>query len=142
MRPHSIIRFEQLYLGGTAISLLTQLLNVAGLLGRTDNDAISPFALLLILGLGYGLTFLFWYLIARRASNLAKWVLVVITALSLVGTVPLVGMLVLSSPLEALLTVLVTLLQVVAVVFLFRPDAARWLRSKGQDQFVDISTFN
>ncbi len=41
-----------------------------------------------------------------------------------------------------LLTTLVTLLQFVAVVFLFRRDAADWLRSKGQNQMVDVSTFN
>jgi hypothetical protein len=142
LRPQSIIRFEQLYLGGTAISLLTQLLNAVGLLGFNGTDGMSPFALLILMAVGYGLTFLFWYLIARRASNIAKWLLVVITLLGMIGTVPLLAMMFSSSPLEALLTTLVTLLQFVAVVFLFRRDAADWLRSKGQNQMVDVSTFN
>lgn len=142
MRPQSIIRFEQFYLGGTAITVIVQVLNLAGLFGPVRAEELSFSTLLIVLAIGYGLAFLFWYLIARRASNIAKWVLVILTGFGLVGNVPLLVTEMRSDLGYTLVMALILVLQVVSMVYLFRRDAAEWLRSRGQVGVIDVTTFN
>lgn len=84
---------------------------------------------------------LLWYFIARRASNVAKWIYVVLTALGLLGFVSS-----LANPLVAkgVITVLglnTVGLQFYAAWLLFRPDASAWLDSRGANGPGDPKSF-
>ncbi len=142
MRPPSIMMFERLFLASLALSLLGFVLNY----GQISDVATSdPGMAQLGLGMGfligvmvasYALYVLFWFLIARRASNVAKWILVVFTVLGVLSMLPtLTG----SLDATALLSLAVYALEIAAVVYLFRPDAKDWLAGKGQ---ADPTTFD
>ena len=77
-----------------------------------------------------------WHLIAHRASNAAKWILVVFTVIGVLLALP--G---LAGPWNSTLalSLMVYALEVLAVVYLFRPDARAWLDGKGQ---ADPATFD
>lgn len=142
LRPQSIIRFEQFYLASTALTILLQLLNFAGLIGPDALKETNSELVLVLVAISYALAFVIWFLIARRASNIAKWFFVVITLLGLIGTVPMLAALLSTDVAYALCFAVVTVLNLIALAFLFRRDAAQWLRSRGQVGVIDITTFN
>lgn len=63
---------------------------------------------------------LLWYFVSRRASNIARWILVVFT---LLGLLFLPGSLGLFGTLATILTLAITALQLAAIYYLFQPDA-------------------
>lgn len=142
MRPQSIIRFEQFYLGSTAITVVMEVLNTLGLFGPVESEDLGPYVMPILLVISYGLVLVFWYLIAHRASNIAKWILVVLTVVGLLGTTMLLATYAQTYPAYTLASALVLLLQLVSIVYLFRRDAVEWLRSRGQVGVIDITTFN
>jgi drug/metabolite transporter (DMT)-like permease len=73
---------------------------------------------------------LLWYFIARRASNIAKWILVVMTLLGLLFVNLDPGQL---GSLAGIASLAVTILQLVAIVLLFRADARTWLSDDADD---------
>lgn len=134
MRPQSIVMFERLFLASLALSLLGFIMDYGAMADMMQND---PAAQQLGLGngfmisiavVGYALYLLLWYLIARRASNVAKWVLVVFVAL---GVITLLGSLSSAWTLSKIIGLAVYALEIAAVVHLFRPDAKAWLGGKG-----------
>ncbi|MEI6640804.1 MAG: hypothetical protein WCL10_02130 [Novosphingobium sp.] len=141
MRPISIIRFEQVYLAGMAVLGLHMGVNYSTLALRTLEMG-SDINILLT---GYLFTsviaFLFWFFIARRASNVARWILAALVTIGLIDLFRFVLVASVFGPVFAL-TALMRVLLCVAVFFLFRRDATEWLRSKGQQDPVDIATFN
>lgn len=129
MRPQSILLFERLYLASLAIGIANFVFSFDQAVSMVQNDPeLSE------LGLGSGfviatsafsffISLLLWYLIARRASSIAKWILVVLTALGFVFM--------LFDPsnyggVAGAVTWITTILQLVALVFLFRGDARAW----------------
>lgn len=142
MRPHSINRFEQFYLASTAIAVFMQVLNNLGLFGPASHADLGPYVMPMLFAISYGLAFVIWYLIARRASNITKWVLVAMTVLTLLAVVPALLGLAGAYMAYMMATAAVLLLQVVSVVYLFRRDAVEWLRSGGRRGVIDVTTFN
>ena len=116
MRPPSIIMFERLFLASLALSALSFALSYDSLI---EQLAREPGMVELGLGsgfvigtavVGYAIYLLLWFLIARKASNLAgPW-----------GLTMLIGLAVYA-------------LEIAAAVYLFRPDAAAWLKGKAAD---------
>jgi hypothetical protein len=141
MQPPSIVRFSRLFLAAVGITALLAALNFPGLKAsvlRQDPAAASlgDGVLILALALGIAVLVVLWFLIARRASNVAKWVLVALTAVSIALQVPKVGAIVSSLDPIAILGLLVAVAQIVAIAFLFRADAREWL---GHDQPLDFA---
>lgn len=142
MRPQSIVMFERLFLASLAVSALSFLLNYGQMAEIVASEPTLQQAGLgtgFMIGVtlaGYALYLILWYLIARKAANWAKWVLVVFVALSLIS---LPGALTGPWNLTLLLGLAVYALEVVAVVHLFRADAAAWLTGK---QAADPATFD
>ena len=146
MRPKSIEMFEKVYLGAIAIGLVNTVISwsqVSAILADPRMRAVGMGSGTLVFGVVVGMLIplLLWYFIARRASNVAKWIYVVLTALGLFGYLSS-----LANPLvpKGLITVLglVTVgLEVYAAWLLFRPDAAAWLESKGADGPGDPTAF-
>jgi hypothetical protein len=133
MRPQSVLMFERLFLASLAGSLLGFVLTYDEIMGALANDPAlreiglgSGFILGVTAG-GYALYLLLWYLIAYRASNVAKWILVVFTVIGVLAMVPS-----LAGPWGAmqLLSLAVCALEVAAVVYLFRADAVAWLKGE------------
>ena len=70
------------------------------------------------------------YFISRQASNIAKWILVVMTLLGLLFVNLDAGQL---GSLAGIASLTVTILQLVAIVLLFRADARAWLSDDADD---------
>jgi hypothetical protein len=141
MRPKPIVWFERHYIASAAASILAVLLNYDVLQRRAldqDASALGPmFGMLVTAGIGW----LFWFLIARRASNIAKWINVVLVVF---GTLTLpwnwaevfgIG------PVYSFLAAISFLCSIVATIYLFHPEAVAWLKSKGRNFPVDPDVF-
>jgi hypothetical protein len=141
MQPPSIIRFSRLFLASLGLAGLLAALTFPGLkasLLRQDPGAagLGDGVLILALGLGLAVMLVLWFLIAQRGSNVAKWVLVALTLVSIALQVPKIGAIVGSLDPVSMLSLLAALGQLVAIAFLFRADAREWL---GHDQPLDFA---
>ena len=130
MRPQSITMFDRLFLGSTALSVVNAAVSFDSTMGMLEADpavagtgmAGTGFVIASV-AIGIGISLLLWFLIARKASTAAKWILTVLTLLGAVmipfsiGTLPLV---------PAIFSAIITVMQLAAVYFLFRPDAKAW----------------
>lgn len=144
-RPRSIILFERLLWASIITSFLTtalawndmmaEIAREAAGIGSTIAIGITVFILLVTLIILGGL----WYAIARRSSNVAKWIYVVLTAL---GTLSTIASIFEPNSLSGMWlgsTLLSTALSVASAAVLFRDDAVAWLTGKGP---VDPGVFN
>lgn len=136
MRPQSIIMFERLFLASLAVSVLSFILTYEQMLAEVDRElalgqpGVGGGILIAIMVVGLAISVLLWHLIARKASSIAKWILVVIVALGVIMGVPSVA----AGPwdLSLLLGLAVYVLEVAAVVYLFRADAKAWFAGQWQ----------
>ena len=146
MRPKSIELFEKVYLGSLALGLVNTVVNWGQLVASAEKAGAgaasvgSGIMIGSIVG-GMAISLLLWFFIARRASNVAKWIFVVLTAIGIFGV--LTSLISPDAPKGAAMIggVIATALQVYAAWLLFRPDAAAWLDSKGTNGPGDPSTF-
>lgn len=133
MRPESIVMFERLFLFSLAVSAVSFVIGYEEAMRVVANDpAMQQFGLggsfmIGTLAVSFAIYLLLWYLVAHKASNVAKWILIVLVALG-VASLPLA----LSGPLgiTALLNLAVYALEVVALVYLFRADAKAWFNGE------------
>lgn len=135
IRPTSIVWFERLFVASILLSVVRASINwienfTSGdfnLEGWTNFTTMMMLATLISFTIEIGL----WYFIARRASNIAKWVLIAKTSLGLAviswTLTPL-----LQSNLATLIgfTLFIHLFIILSIVFLFRRDARGWFREK------------
>lgn len=149
MRPQSIVRFEQAYLGATLLWLVnlaqgwsTRLDSVNRNPAFAGNPQMAELAQTMMIGttiVMLALWLLLWYFTARRASVVAKWVVVVLFGVSVLG-LPFTLM---SYPVTGALGTALSLgtfaLTAWSVWLLFRPDAQRWFA--GEDTQADSTPF-
>jgi hypothetical protein len=134
MRPPSIINFERLFLVAMALGVIDLVVGY-----ETATEQLTREPALRQLGIGGSELFigisaawlavylLLWFLIARKASNVAKWILVILSA---IGAIFFVLSLTGRWDLALLLTVAYYALELAAVACLFRADATAWLKAK------------
>jgi len=133
LRPNSIVQFDRFYLG----SLVLAVINSAFSMKDTLSDpriASSGLGLGFLVGVqvfSFALILLLWFFISRNASNVAKWILTVLTVVGVLMTIPNLPTLAGRGLLSTAAVVAITGLQIIAVVFLFRPDAKAWFARKG-----------
>jgi hypothetical protein len=133
MRPESIILFERLFLVSLAVSAVSFAIGYEDTMRIAASDpAMRQFGLgegfiLGTLAVSFAIYLLLWYLIAHKASNVAKWILIVLVAIG-AASVPLA----LSGPLglTVWLNLAVYALEIAALVVLFRADAKAWFRGE------------
>jgi hypothetical protein len=133
MRPESILMFERLFLASLVVSAGSFVIGYDAAMRAVETDpAMQQFGLggsfmIGALAVSFAIYLLLWYLIAHRASNVARWILVVLVALG-VASLPLA----LTGPMSftVLLNLAVYALEVAALVFLFRADAKAWFRGE------------
>lgn len=139
-RPSSIITFERLYLAGFALSLIGWAVDWPNMEARlAANPQTRPFGwmLFVMLALNVIVTLLLWYFTARRASVVAKWIVVVfagLSALRFLFNLPAALGGAMGAP-TLILSVLTTALSVAAAAMLFRLDARAWF---GEDLSNDL----
>jgi hypothetical protein len=137
MRPQSIIRFEQAYLASVAVWAVNSALGWRAQISAVDSSfARMPEMIPAMQGLLIGLTLfvlfvslLLWYFTARKASEVAKWIIVALFGLSAVGLPFTLAGFEQTGIVPAALNVVTFALNAVAVWMLFRPDAAAWFRA-------------
>ncbi len=141
MQPRSITLFSRYFLASVALAAVLSALNFPALksaLVRQDPGAASLGDGVMILAVAVAIAALvvLWFLIAHRASNIAKWLLVAFTLVSIALQPPRVMAILASLDPLALLGLVAALGQLIAITFLFRADARAWL---GQEQSPDLA---
>ena len=147
MRTRSIELFEKVYLGAIAIGLVNTFLSWSQVNAMLDDPRMQAAGMgsgTLLFGLVVGILIplLLWYFIARRASNVAKWIYIVLTALGLFAFLSSLANPLVSKGLVTILGAAAVGLQVYGAWLLFRPDAVAWLESKGAKGPGDPGTFD
>ena len=128
MRPNSIIQFERFYLAAIGVDVVNTILSWTDWQERAllHPQMLGEMTLPVTTAIGFAVSLLLWFLIARRRSNVAKWLLTLFVLLALVWTVYAIPMGRYALGLSGLLGVFSTVLQAYAVWLLFRADARRW----------------
>lgn len=168
MRPESIRQFEYFYLGSIAVAvanLLFQLnqlgsayigLGAFGGLEATAGGAPTTLLFVLIVVasvlLAAVIPLILWYFAARKASQTAKWLIVVLGAfgaIRLLLILVLLGALIVSrmpTPdyvwLTMVLGFITELFHMAAIVFLFPREAREWFASGGVGPAVHEDIFS
>jgi hypothetical protein len=147
MRPQSIVLFEKVYLAAIVLGVINTVMSWSLVTQAASDPALQKTGVAsgLLVGaliIGILIPLLLWYFIARRASNVAKWIYVVLLAFGVLGF--LRGLSVPNAPggLTLVIGALSLALQVWAGVLLFKPDATAWLESKSADAPVDSTTID
>ncbi len=146
MRPQSIVRFKKLYLAKIVLGVIATLWGLNGVRNAAPGMAVILSSQLvvgaLVVGLIGGLVIelVLLHLVVRRASDLARWIVVLFFAVSLVslifgivkGTFFTLG----SYP----VSLLAFAISAGSVWFLFQPDAVRWFKGEAQSSTLDDRT--
>ena len=129
-RPQSIVLFERLYLAAWLIGLVSTVVTwQASQAMLMRNPAIADIGagfLFVTAGVRLLLPLLLWYLVARRASSVGKWLLVGLFAIGVLGLAWAAAMGSIHLNQGTAVTLIVFALQAAAIAMLFRPDARAW----------------
>jgi len=138
MRPQSIVRFRQLYIAKITLGVIATLVGLSGVrhvppgmeTALSSSEAIT--ALLLGLVLGLAMQLLLLHLVANRASDVARWIVVLFFLCECGG----LGFAMWKGSFFTLASAPVSLASFLAsaacVWLLFRRDSARWFRGEGR----------
>jgi hypothetical protein len=85
MPPVSIKRFEKLFWISIAVMVLATLLNYGTLRDRAVSEGRAAAEPAVEIAVNLGINFVLWFFIVRRASNLARWILVTLVALGVIN---------------------------------------------------------
>lgn len=133
VKPKSIRSFDRLNLVATLIGVANIIVHYGVLRTLAISKGASPAGSILaviLLGLSY---LIFWFFIYRRGSNIAKWVFVAVTAIS-VAMIPLnLSEVILVGTAYAISDGVAFLFQLAAAAMLFRQDAALWFARKNNE---------
>ena len=141
MQPPSIKWFSWIFLGSVLLATAVAALKFPELkasLIRQEPGAASlgDGVLILAIALGQGVMLVLGFLVAHRASNIAKWILVAMTVVGFALLLPDLGGYFTRLALLPTLSLLNAAAQIVAIGFLFRTDAREWL---GREQSPDLA---
>ena len=129
-KPKSITLFNRLNLAATLVGIANILVHYGVLRASAISRGASPAGPvlgILLLVLSY---LIFWFFIYRRGSNLAKWVFVAVTAVS-VAMIPLrLGEVIAVGNVYLVIDGIAFALQIAAMAMLFRVDSKVWLGRK------------
>ena len=127
-RPISIINFERCYLGAFVIGIVNSALNWSDTRERmaAQEQVLGTWVLPLGVLVGFAITLLIWYFVARRASVVAKWIATVFLVLGWIGVLFALASGNYPHGLAGVLGITGTILQTIAIYLLFKPDAEAW----------------
>lgn len=144
-RPKSVVTFERVFWASVAVGLIGGILgwnDVLETYQREPSIAAMGFGngfLIAIWCISLALQLLFWYLIARKGSNVMRWIYVVLMGFGIISALATIGNPDMPGGISQIASLGSTALTAVAIFFLFRPDASDWFTKKRQ---VDPATFS
>ena len=147
MRPKSIIIFERLLWLSLVLTYAAEAASFETTMATMELDPVtgtpvmSAGFLLAIDAIGLAVFLLLWFFIARRASNVCKWILIVLTAIGIIALPFVMAEYFAAGTLVGIVSLSAAALSTVYVSFLFRPDARQWFESKGARP-VDPNVFS
>ncbi|UYV16382.1 hypothetical protein [Porphyrobacter sp. ULC335] len=144
MRPPSIVKFDQLYLAIIVTGVIGFAVNWESAMAQLEvNPGLNDFGwdgagvLIGMYAFSIAISLLLWFFVSRRASNVARWILTVLTGYGLVS-LPFTLFLV-PLPVPSLIVAVVSAaLQIAVLWFLFRPDAAAWFKHGPRGMDADV----
>ena len=130
-KPKSITLFNRLNLAATLVGIANIFAHYALLRNLAISNGTSPAGPILGVFLLIISYLIFWFFIYRRGSNVAKWLFVAVTVIS-VSMIPfnLHGVVAIGVA-YTVVDGIAFLLQIAAAATLFRSDAKAWLSQKG-----------
>lgn len=131
MRPKSIARFEALSLLSVGLAAVAAVLSWGGALPGGARQGAVGSAMIAATGLALILSLVLILLTSRKGSNVAKWLFVVLVAVSAAVTVPRLGTIG-AEGLVGTVDVASVVLQLVAIYFLFTAEARAWFAGGGR----------
>lgn len=132
MRPRSVVQGEYLYLASIVLLLMLAILGW--------DEAVAQSGVVVAVGINaffIGLSLLLLILTTRRASRVALWLLVVLTAINAAGYLLQVSSGILATGLFGLLTTAQAVLSTFALFILFRSTARQWFNERAYLGKVD-----
>lgn len=120
MRPQSIRLFDVAYLGSLAIGVANMATGWTGTAGE-----------MAVFAIGIAISLALWYFTSFRASNVARWLVVILTGFGVLMTLPTLDASVVGGSLTGASIVLALVLEVAAIVLLFRADARAYFARGG-----------
>ncbi|WP_293872846.1 hypothetical protein [Sphingomonas sp. UBA978] len=136
-RPVSIVKFERCYLGALFVGLINLLISWNKIQAmpavRQAAALIGEWYLPVTTVLGFVFPVVIWYFVARRSSLVAKWIVTIVFCISVLGLLFNLLMKTFVSPPSAVLSIFAAVLNGIAIVMLFRPDAKIWF-GEGLDE--------
>ncbi|WP_144039878.1 hypothetical protein [Novosphingobium sp. TH158] len=126
------MNFDRLYLVATALGLVNSFMSLERLQAVVNaSPAIRAMGagsgvVLGAIAFGLAIQLLLWFLVAHRASSLARWILVAFTLLALLNLPAALRQLGPGGGLGIMVSLAVESLRLVALTFLFRSDAKAW----------------
>ncbi len=131
-RPKSIIWFERFFVASVLSETIDMFVHWDSYFFDQGGDAEARQILVITMALatvlGYAVQIALWYFIAYRASNIARWVLVIITALSLLmSAVFYQGY----SGSELIFLAVTQSLMLISILCMFLRGSREWFRTKG-----------
>lgn len=141
VRPQAIINFERFYLAAWMAGLVASVLlwdkSSGAFAARYDYDS-SGTLFVLVTAVGLLLPLVLWYLTAWRASGFARWIVICIFVIQMIGLVGAVLAGTLGSSVESLVALVAFVLRAVAVGWLFHPASRDWLATGRLPELSDM----
>jgi hypothetical protein len=136
MRPRSIVRFEQLYIAKIILGVIGALWGLMAMRDQMPDVAAALSSGSMVGMLGFGLVFglalqlVLLHFVARRASEIARWIVVVFFAIACFGLLFGIARGTLFALQSYPATLLNFALSAACIWFLFQPDSVRWFRGE------------
>lgn len=138
MKPESIRRFDLFFLASLALFAAGFFISLGATAAAIEAETAAnglkiggnAFAIGLFVVV-FAINLVLWFLVSRKGTNIARWLLVVLLVIDLFGLPSLLSG---SLSLPTIVSLLRILLEAVAIAFLFRADAKPWFGGQpGED---------
>jgi hypothetical protein len=129
IRPVSIRKFERLFYLGLAVNVVN-VWAVASFEGAQTDAELQLSILLISLVASTAINLLFLWLIAYRASNVARWIFIGLVALSVIALVARISHALDEGAFSLALTLAQFMLCAIEIVLLFQPDSRDWFAGR------------
>ena len=131
--PTNVTRFEQLMYLSLGIGIVVSALQYEDFVRKAVihwGPDLPAFLLggVLGTGVGFGALVLLIWLIARRRKSWARWVYLVLFLIGLPLSIPILGVMLKSNPISAILSIIQVLSQGLALYLIFTGDSANWFK--------------
>lgn len=144
-RPASIMNFERSFWASMLLGAGSLALHWPKIIGSLKSDPaiasmVESAAIFvgIALGFSFAVSILLWYFVARKASNIAKWIYVAVMGFGAVSTLASLNDPTSPTGLALAISLVSTALTALSILFLFRPDARVWFGKVS----VDPRTFD